>query len=161
MTHPLLAWASRMQAYARQPQRSKSRNILGKPKFDVKRCDTCPRLEHCQDFPSWRMGHHPEGRCPDGIVEKVLLQEMPGKDYFQPSTRYSKWWRQRSKRKRESRYRGNRVCLWCYLREKGTVTYITFKSRYRLCRKHITKFVMWKKRQAPEMWKRKRERYLR
>lgn len=125
-------------------------------KVNVKLCDTCPCLEHCIAFPYLPLGHHPGGRCPDGFMEKIIPEEIPGPNYKRGGGKFGEkvvdseigtW--ATFNRESYSGYKG-RQCLAC----GGPVSRA---SRYRLCRGCARGFVAWRARHREYMERRKRE----
>ena len=123
-------------------------------KFNHKLCDTCPHLDHCLAFPYVAMGHHPNARCPDGFVEKILPQEVPGPNYKGGGGKFGEkvvdtgtW--AIFNREGYDGYKSKR-CLVC-----GDA--ISKGSRYWLCHAHAREFVEWRRKNREYMEERKRK----
>ena len=118
------------------------------PKVDFSLCNTCPNLEFCRDFPDLPLGHHPAGRCPDGLMEKVFEWELPGPEYKRPTGQYSP-----NADESDGVYASfhrpgycgykSKWCIMCAARGKRTRT--TKGSQYWLCQNCASRiFVHWK-----------------
>lgn len=122
-------------------------------KVNIRLCDACPNLEHCIAFPNLPLGHHPNGRCPDGFMEKVFPWEIPGPEYRRPDSRG----RHNDKISPDSReiyavynresYTGykSKWCILCMFKRKRQP--VSKGSKYWLCRQCAARvFIPWKKK---------------
>ena len=125
-------------------------------KFNVKLCDACPHLDHCLAFPYVAMGHRPNARCPDGAIEKILPQEIPGPDYKRGGGKFGE------------KVPGNEISTWAMFNRESYSAYksrrclacgdpVTRMSKYWLCRGCARGFVAWRAKHREYMEERKRE----